>query len=131
MPLGDDISRMTRLQIKRLHLGWSRTDLALRSGISIQTIMKHEGGIRDVYVTQTILKLIGALGVEQNYLVRGYRDIWEGDGKLWRKHLRSFDRWEEIIIRPSNESPIFRSIPTRATGWSINYDWTTDTPSAN
>ncbi len=98
MPLitsGTVIPRMTRLQIYRLHKGWTRYGLAYRSGISVQTIEKHEEGIRNGYMIQTIAELIGALGVEQNDLVRGNCDIWEGDGKVW---CRRYGGWDEIRI---------------------------------
>lgn len=95
-----DITRMTRLEIKRRHQGWTIYQLAWRSEVSTQTIKKHEQGIRNTYTSETVQKLTNTLGIETEELVRGARDIWEGGGTLWRKHPRHFDRWEEIVIPP-------------------------------
>lgn len=111
-------TRMTRLQISRLHLGWSRESLARQSAISVRTIENHELGVRNVYTDRTVIGLTQVLGVESTYLVRGMRDIWEGDGKLWRKHPRLFDGWEEIVI-PSRHATLLSEWTTATTSIPI------------
>ncbi len=96
MPTGISlpITRMTRLEIKRRHQELTIYQLAWRSGVSEQTIKKHEQGVRNTYIYDTIYKLRDALGIEQSDLVRGKGDIWEGGGKVW---WRRFDgTWVEI-----------------------------------
>jgi len=89
------IIRMTRLQISRLHLGWSIVDLAIRSGISVETIEKHEKGVRNRYAYDTIRELTRVLGAQHGYLAQNAQDIWEGDSRFWRKQ---HDGWLEVQI---------------------------------
>ncbi len=117
-----DITRMTRLEIKRRHLGWTIFQLAWRSGVSTQTIKKHEQGVRNTYTFETVQKLTNAFCIAPSELVRGTQDIWEGGGTFWRKRLHLFDRWEEILSPLTYVTPI-RTIPTATTSSNRHY-WT-------
>lgn len=60
-----------RLRAARERLGWSREELAFRSGVSWSAIAQAESGRRRNLRPKTLSRLSGALGVSMDYLVNG------------------------------------------------------------
>lgn len=56
---------VSQKQIKaaRVMLGWTQTDLARKSGVSVPTVTKLESSTKKVWVADFVLKALGEAGV--------------------------------------------------------------------
>ena len=84
--LGDQV------QIRRESKGWSRGELARRSGVTDTAIRRLETGVRKDCTTATVCELAGALGTPPDaLLLPGYalgRQLeWLGGDGVWRPRL--------------------------------------------